>query len=146
VFTKHGELSLDLSDETFQGLGLVVVAHIDEYFLDDMIAVEVHAALNNIVALVEFSEHLFSFPVIEGLKSGLNHSAAMLMIGKFKNLAFDVIINNIMIALILGCVLLNSLNHIIPILIFDKAVKINVWVLEQLVIKPLLLMHVDIKL
>ena len=68
------ELLVYLRDKTFEDLRLAEMAHEYENLLDDMIAIEVGAALEELPALDYLIEHLHSHLVCEHLKGRLDHA------------------------------------------------------------------------
>ena len=125
VLAEHNEILLNCWDELFKSKWRAVFTHIHEYLLNDMVAIEVHWAIQDVVVTVQLIQHIFSLLGGEHLECSLDDSATVFVGRKIQDVPFDIIEDDIMIFLIRWSVDLDSLNHVITVLILYKLLKID---------------------
>lgn len=135
VLTKHQVVVTNFRDKPFEGFRILILPHVHEDLLDYVVSVEIYWAFKNIVTLVELCQHLLFLLNSEDLEASLNHSAPVLVSWQLQNISPNFVENDFMIPLFFSSVQLYPLNHIIPILIFNQFVKIEIWILEKFVKK-----------
>lgn len=81
VLAEHDIVFLNLRDEVLKCLGGMILAHVHQDLLDNVVSVKVYRTIEDVAVLVQLLEHLFLLLDRENLESSLDDSAAMLVGG-----------------------------------------------------------------